>query len=130
MKLADFSNEHILWEGDNQLSPLRLCATITEGLATLRVTQRPEKGGIIKGLGNFAKAHPFLTGMVAGFAVDALSTYFKNKNYTTKFYAKDITERSFYRKMVEQLMKTGHYKIKKQGYENGSGYTWELQRIR
>lgn len=129
MKLTDFSNEHTLWRGDNELSSLSLRATITEGSAALRITQQPEKGGILKGLGTFAKDHPFITGVIAGFAVDALSKYFKNKKYTTKFYAKDITERTFYRKMVEQLMKTGHYKIKKQGYED-SGYTWELQRIK
>ena len=99
-------------------------------MAKLNVVQHPEKGGMLHGLKNAVKAHPFLAGMAASYAVDALSTYFKNKKYTTKFFAKDLSERGFYRKMVEQLLRTGNYKLVKQGYGNGNTFEWELIRIR
>lgn len=83
--------------------------------------------GIAKGAVGFAKAHPVLTGAMALYAVDAIKKYKKNKQYVTQLYASNAQEKKFYKKLVDDLMRTGHYHKVKEQFVDG-GYLWELRR--
>lgn len=83
--------------------------------------------GIAKGVLGFAKAHPILTGAMGLYAYDAIKKYRHNKKYVAQFYAAKPEEKTFYKKMVDDLMRTGHYYKVKEQFVDG-GYLWELQR--
>lgn len=82
---------------------------------------------IIGGVTSFAKSHPWITGMMAGWAWSAIEKYNKAKRDAVQFYAKDMPERIRYEKMVNDLVRKGGYEVVKHGYE-GTGYHWELYR--
>lgn len=84
-------------------------------------------GGIAKGVLGFAKAHPVLTGAMSLYAVDAIKKYHSNKKYIAQFFAAKPEEKKFYKKMVDDLMRTGHYHKVKEQFVDG-GYLWELRR--
>lgn len=89
-------------------------------------------GGMIsktmQSFGKFAKSHPFITGAMAGYASDALRQYKKNKRNTITFYTKDMHEKTIYKDMVTQLMKTGKYRKEKETFVDG-GYLFVLKRL-
>lgn len=71
--------------------------------------------------------NPGAVAVTALWAADALKRYNKNKRYTTNFFSKTPREKQFHEKIVQDLMKTGHYKMVKSTYVDG-GYLWVLQR--
>ena len=74
-----------------------------------------------------ASKHPIMTGLAALWVNSAIQKYKQNKRYTTRFFAKTHEERTLYKKIVDDLMRTGHYKIVKSQYVDG-GHMWELRR--
>jgi hypothetical protein len=113
-----------IWEGsfDGKLTSL----VIEDD--TIKFEQLNE--GIIsnigKGLMRFASAHPFLTGVLAYSAYDAIKRNISSVVSRTKIYAKDINERSKMREVVKQMEKAG-WKVVKSKYI-GQGYEWTLER--
>jgi hypothetical protein len=90
------------------------------------------KGGILRKAAKGAlkfMSNPVVAGMAAGYAIDAISQYKRNKRHTTGFFAKDAKERKFYQGVVDDLMKTGKYKKVKEKYADG-GYIWVLQKVK
>lgn len=70
--------------------------------------------------------NPIVAGIATVWALDSYKK-FKNKLHNTvRFYAKSY-EKKIYEKIIEDLMKTGHYKKIKSEYSS-DGYMWELQR--
>lgn len=65
--------------------------------------------------------------MLQNMAKDAVKKYYDTKRrFTTHFYAKHYTQRKFYQAVVDDLMKTGNYKlIRTQNVEGGK--LWVLQ---
>ena len=128
MKLSDsVDNTEILWEQDVKGEVLRFeLIPVAEGVMRAQFgTNKP--GGAIKGAMKGISNNPFLTGMVASMATDALKKYHSNKRLTTRFYAKSQPDRKLYTKVVADLMATGHYKKVRQRMVDG-GIMWELQR--
>ena len=86
--------------------------------------------GIIASIGKkamkFANAHPFLTGVVAYAAYDAIKRAISSQMSSIKLHAKDINERSKMREVVEQMKKSGWTVV--QSKYIGRGYEWTLQR--
>jgi len=100
--------------------------------STMKVGILQTAGGVIKkgaqGFGKFANNHPFITGAMAAYGIDALKKYKKNKRNTIKFYTKDLREKQLYKDMIEQLMKSGKYRKEKETYVDG-GYLFVLKRL-
>lgn len=127
MKLAEFKNtEQIIAEDEN----FRVVA-IDEAFGATRFAVRPSRGGMLssalrKGAAA-VKANPGLAALGAGLAVAGIAAYNKNKRNTMRLYARDYKERQMYKKIVDDLMKTGGYKKVKEKYAGG-GYMWELKK--
>ena len=130
MKLKELSKlgtYEVIWEDTIEGSNFGLYATtIEEGIKQISFGDR--KGGLVKTAGEvLSKINPTLADIAAGLAINSLIKYNKNKKYTTKFFAKDRSERRFYDKLVKDLMKTGHYVKIREKYSAG-GYIWILRR--
>ena len=106
---------HVESEGNTLICSL---TPLTEGFLT----------DLIGGAVSFSKAHPFITGAMAGWAWDSIKKYNDAKKYALKFYAKDFSEQSKYWKMVKELEKTGSYRLVTHGYKGGAGYYWGLNK--
>lgn len=123
IKLESFE---ILWNGELDGEQYALIAEGTKiGFA------QNTRGGIVrkaaKGALKFI-SNPVVAGMAAGYAIDAISKYQRNKRHTTSFFARDAKERTFYQGVVNDLMATGKYKKVKEKYAEG-GYMWVLQKV-
>jgi hypothetical protein len=125
MKLTELHTE-VLWEGEIGGEDYIFC--IENGVAQF-IQERAGKvpGGIRKGLAFAGKAA--MVGLAAGWALDSLKKYNRNKRTTTTFFAKDMQERKLYQGIVDDLMKTGHYKKTHEKYAKG-GKIWVLKRKR
>lgn len=126
MKFAELQ-EYIIWRGyfENKLY---------EGvLVNEHFSVRPgvTGGGIVKqSLRKGAaalKANPGLAALSAGLAVASYTAYTKNKRNTMRLFAKGHKERQLYKKVIDDLMKTGSYKKVREKYTDG-GYLWVLKR--
>jgi hypothetical protein len=127
MLLEELQQTIILSEEDD----IKLYATqINESSIKIGLVQ--SAGGLVKksfqGIGKFAKNHPFITGAMAGYAVDAIKKYKKNKRNTITFYTKDHQEKKLYKDMMTQLMKSGKYRVEKDTVVDG-GYLLVLKRL-
>lgn len=128
MKLTDIHGMDILWEGLVDDQSCVVYANLTEANTARVGFGQNTKGGMIRGIAGNIITNPVLAGLAAGFAVDAVKKYMNNKSKTTQFFAKDHREREMYRKVVDDLMKTGKYRKTKDKYVPG-GYLWELRLI-
>lgn len=64
---------------------------------------------------------------VSNMAKDSIKKYYSAKfKYTTHFFAHELNDRKFYDKVVNDLMKTGNYKLLKNRWVDG-GRLWVLQ---
>ena len=126
MKLSEITNT-ILWAGELEGESVVFCAE-RAGVKTATLSLASD-GGIMKGVGGALKflSNPVVAALAAGYASKAYDTYIKNKRYTTHFFAKSAQERTFYTKVVADLMKTGHYKKIRQMTVDG-GTMWVLKR--
>jgi len=124
VKLTDLKQE-IIAEDDNFV-----VIALNEARGT-RFSVRPSRGGRVKS--SFrkgvaaVKSNPGLAGLAAGLAVAGISAYNRNKRNTVRLFAKDYKEREMYKKIINDLMKTGQYKKTREKYAQG-GYMWELKR--
>lgn len=127
MKLNDLTPKEIIWEETIQDQDFVFYAeTIEEGVKQINFGN--QRGGAMKTAGDvLGKINPTLAGIAAGMAINSLIKYKQNRKYTTRFFAKDRTERRFYEKLVADLMKSGHYVKVREKYMAG-GYVWELRR--
>lgn len=128
MKLFDITTK-ILTEHEIEGETFVIAASLHEGIGNMFAGIKDKKGGIIPSIQQIGKfiTNPVVSGIAIGYAVDAYSTYQKNKHRTTKLFAKFPSEKPFYEKMVKELMKTGHYKlISTKSVEGGT--LWELRR--
>jgi len=82
----------------------------------------------IKGFKDFLGKHPYMTGMAIGVGINAIDSYRTNKRLTTRFFATNQIERNLYRKIADDLVKTGQYKMIKKGKRIKNGWLWELKR--
>lgn len=133
MKLTEITQPTVLWE-DNACKTtiaghtVQISVELNEDVA--KINFGAAKPGVVSKLSGIAKSfftNPFAVGVGALWAVDAIQRYEKNKRYTTHFYAKTAQEKQFHQKIVDDLMKTGHYKLIKSAYVDG-GHLWVLQR--
>lgn len=118
-----------VWEGVFRGEPTRIVAE-SNGEYTSYEIQLVTEGfltDLAKGATSFAKAHPYITGFMAGWAWDAVKEYNKAKKNAIRFYAKDLPERTKYSKMVDELVRKQGYHVVKKGYK-GTGYEWHLQK--
>jgi len=83
--------------------------------------------GVVKQAGGFLTRNPGLAIGAAAMAMSAYSKYKKNKKYTTRLFAKTPEEKKLYKAIINDLMKTGHYKKVREKYVDG-GIMWELKR--
>lgn len=127
MKWYQISQE-ILWETEIDGDPVIFCAEkISDNAVEMSLS---EPGGIVKNKYSAALkllSNPLLAALAATYVSSAYNNYVKNKRYTTHFIAKNSQEKQFYTKVVNDLMKTGHYRRVKQTYVDG-GTMWVLQR--
>jgi hypothetical protein len=120
--------ETIIWQGDpgTEFDGLQLSTRrVTESIDTVKLKQ---VGGKVKAAGVAALGNPHLMGAVAALSVSAIQQYNKNKRNMTRFFARSKQEERFYSKVVDDLMKSGHYRKVNMKYVEG-GMLWELERI-
>ena len=122
MKLTELHTE-ILWEGDIDGESYQF--VIKDGHALFEYRAGKVPGGLRKGLAFAGKAA--MVGLAAGWAASALKKYKQNKRNTMTFFAKGGQEKKLYQGIVDDLMKTGHYKKIRDKYESG-GYLWVLKK--
>lgn len=127
MKLTELHNIDILWEGE--IDGEDYVFVVEDGVAQFLPEYRSGKvpGGIKRGLAFAGNAA--MVGLAAGWAASALKKYKQNKRNTMTFFAKGAQEKKLYKGMVDDLMKTGHYKKIRDKYESG-GYLWVLKKVR
>lgn len=131
MKLEELHVD-ILWEGLIGDEPYVFTATLFEGGAKMsfgrnnRASTKLVSKIISKQAPGLFK-NPVLSGIAAGIAITALANYQKNKRNTIRFYASDPMEKRFYKKMIDDLLKTGNYRKIRSKYVSG-GYMWILKR--
>lgn len=82
----------------------------------------------IKGFKDFLDRHPYMTGMAVGVGISALDSYRSNKRLTTRFFAQNQIERTLYKSVADDLVKTGKYIMLKNGKRIKNGWLWELKR--
>jgi len=124
MKLADL-HEETIWRGYIDNKPYQ-AVVINE-----RISVRPSRGGIVnqtlrKGALAF-KSNPGLAALGAGSAVASYTAYDKNRRNHVRLFAKGMQERTLYKKIIDDLMKTGGYRKIHEKRIDG-GYLWELKR--
>lgn len=124
MKLTDL-NEEIIAQDEN------FVVVAVNEAAGMRFSVRPSRGGKLssafsKGAAAI-KANPGLAALGAGLAVAGIASYNKNKRNTVRLFAKTHQERQMYKKIVNDLMRTGGYKKVREKYAGG-GYMWELKK--
>lgn len=102
---------------------------VSEGVAN--ISMAASRGGLIQQAGtklwDKAYKNPLMVAAMAAMATSAIHKYKQNKRLTTQFFAKTTKDRRFYEALVNDLMKTGHYKKIKQRYVDG-GVLWVLRR--
>lgn len=133
MKLIELNTE-ATWDGDisitviNEIEYSITMETIEEGIKQFNLqTKASPIEKIVGGTKELIKKHPVVSTMAALWAANAVSKYYKNKKYTTRFFAKTYEDRKLYDRIIKDLMASGHYKLVKSKYVDG-GYMWELQR--
>jgi len=99
-----------------------LIITETDGVLEITIEEK-----VMRRVGKMMANHPTAVGLAGLWAASALSTYKKNKRYTTRFFAKSAEERKLYDRIVKDLMATGSYKLIRTKYVDG-GKLWELAR--
>ena len=124
MKLADLQEE-VIWRGTIDGKPYE-AKVVNEAISV-----GPSRGGIIKqSLRKGAaalKSNPGLAALGAGLAVASYTAYNRNKRNHMRLFAKGPKERQMYKKIIDDLMKTGGYKKIREKHVSG-GYLWELKR--
>lgn len=76
---------------------------------------------------SFIKKYPFLSGTALAVGMDALDSYKQSKRLTTRFFAQTPVEKKLYKKISDDLVSTGKYKLVKTKKING-GILYELKR--
>lgn len=81
----------------------------------------------LKKFKDFKDTHHFFLGNGIKVGTTAISAYQQNKRLTTKLFAKTAMEKTFYQRLVDDLVATKKYKVKKR-YQDG-GIVFEIVRI-
>ena len=125
MKLEEI-NEFVLWDDEEMALVLYETAT-----SSLQVALKGKAGKLIKDIDALGKKGIQKAGIIGAYALDNLKRYKnlkKASNRSIAFYARNIWERKAYQKMVDQLKKSGQYKIIRTFPYPGGGRLWELRR--
>jgi len=126
MKLEEL-REEIVWEDAEMV-----LVAIDEGAKEpLKLTLKGKAGKLIKDVDALAKKGIQKAGIIGAYATDYLKRYKflkKSSNRSIAFYARNIWERKSYQSMVDELKKTGHYKLIRSFPYPGGGRMWELRR--
>lgn len=126
MKLSDLY-EDTIWRGIIDGEPYE-AVVINEAI---NIRPMSGRGGIVKQTlrkGAAAmKANPGLAALGAGLATASYTAYNRNKRNHMRLFAKGQKEKQMYKKIVDDLMKTGGYTKVREKYVSG-GYLWELKR--
>lgn len=88
-------------------------------------------GKVVKGLGSAGKAffsNPLVATAAMHIALDQYEKYRQNQRYATRLFGKTFEEKKMYRRMVDDLVGTGKWKLVKNQYVDG-GQLWVLRRI-
>ena len=85
------------------------------------------KANAVSSFKSFIKQYPFLSGVALTVGMDAIDSYKQSKRLTTRLFAKTAVEKKFYKKISQDLVSTGKYKLLKVKYING-GLLYELKR--
>ncbi len=125
MKLTELHGIDILDEFEHEGQTIAFVIRMDEGISTASFASRA--GGLVTTALNMTK-NPLVAAGLTMMAVGAYEKYKKNKRITTQFFAVDSTERTMYKRIVDELMRTGHYRKEREEYADG-GYLWVLKRI-
>ncbi len=127
MKLEELSTD-VLYTDIIDGDLISFVYAINEGLFTVHQMPQGTPGGFVKGIKDVGKlmTNPIVIGLAASYAQNAYRKYKHNRKYTARFFGK-TSEKSFYEKIIAELMKSGHYK-KVSHKEVDGGYIWELER--
>jgi hypothetical protein len=82
----------------------------------------------VKGGVDFMKRHPALSVGALITALDWYEQYRNNQKYSTRLFGKTPEEKKFYKAMVDDLVKTGRWKVVKNQTTNG-GQLWVMRRL-
>lgn len=137
MKLTELYNvDTIEWDDDKCTLTIgdvdvELSMPLEEGMRRFGMTTSPRKSTsvakrAVKGAKQFF-SNPFVAGLTALVATNAVQKYNQNKRYTTKFFAKSAEEKKLYDNIIRDLMATGKYKLVKTQFVDG-GKLWVLKR--
>jgi len=91
----------------------RLMGTLVKGV----------KGGL-----DFIQKHPIISTAAMMVALNSYEKYKNNQKYAARIFAKTTDEKKFFKGMVDDLVKSGKYKIVKDQNESG-GRLWVLRRL-
>lgn len=127
MKLDELHTDY-LWEGEIEGEPYALTVTVSEGLASFMFGSNAKKSTKLAkaALKSDQKSYfnnPATVALAAGVVMSAISKYRQAKRNTIQFYASGVREKKLYKKMIDDLMKTGSYKIIKEKPSQG-GKLW------
>ena len=100
--------------------------TVNEAKREVQFSTRSAKD--IRDFKAFMKQHSFMNGTAVSIGLNALDSYRSNKRLTSRFIATNHIERQLYRKMANDMVKTGKYTILKNGRKVKDGWLWELKR--
>lgn len=104
---------------------------LNEAMNSMFVQQDNLMGTLVKGKNiakDFILKNPFLSAGALILALDAYEKYKNNQKYATKLFGKTGEEQKFYKKMVDDLVKSGKWKVIKDQNENG-GRLWVMRRL-
>lgn len=125
MKLQDLQ-EQVIWE-DDEIS-LVLIENFTS--KSLKVLLKGKAGKLIKDVDALAKKGIQKAGILGAFASDYLKRYKTLKTASHRsvaFYARNVQEKRAYEKMINQLKKSGNYRVVRTIPYSGGGRMWELK---
>ena len=115
-----------LVELDENINALPLLEALDESVIELQ-----EKGIIpkaIKGAKDLVGKNPALAIGAAALAVNAYSSYKKNKRNMIQLHGKSYAEKNMMDDIVKKLTSSGSWKLQKVKFESG-GKTWYLKKL-
>ena len=118
--------EDVIWEDEE----LALVVIDESATSTLKVALKGKAGKLIKDIDALGKKGIQKAGIIGAYATDHLKRYKnlkRSSNRSLAFYARNVWERKAYQKMVDQLKRSGKYKIIRTFPYPGGGRMWELR---
>lgn len=130
MKLQECTNNQSTYTTENDQYVVNVIETSSVLQEGTRVDfSIDSKSGLVKGEKSLATLpnDSVTIGTIAGLASDVVRRKFSKRKHTFHFFARTIDDKRLYKKVVEDLLSTGKYRLVRR-MMTGSGILWELQR--